>query len=91
MIRAAGTSSQPRPGGNEQVRFEVGSTFGVTARFSAKEPLPLSLGKRRLDESYSLTQLSGRVGKTVRSSRVKKTTAQRTSKKKVPTKNPEPS
>ena len=35
--------------------FQVGSTGWVTARFSAEQPLPRTLWKKWLDESYALT------------------------------------
>ena len=35
--------------------FQVGSTGWVTARFSAEKPLPRTLWKKWLDESYALS------------------------------------
>ncbi len=36
-------------------RFEVGSTGWVTARFTAEEPLPATIWKPWLSESYEVT------------------------------------
>ena len=41
--------------GERPERFEVGRTGWVTTRFSAEEPLPESLWRPWLDESYAVT------------------------------------
>lgn len=41
---------------SEPDNFQLGSNSWVTARFSASEPLPITLWKRWLDESYALSQ-----------------------------------
>ena len=44
----------------EPDRYQVGSTPWITARFSAEQPLPKKLWRKWLQESYQLSQQSGR-------------------------------
>ncbi len=62
----------------EPDRFQVGSTSWVTARFSAEQPMPRTLWKKWLDESYGIAQSSG--------SKVKTKTSKTTKKAKSPKK-----
>ncbi|HEX5054696.1 MAG TPA: hypothetical protein VFZ65_23170 [Planctomycetota bacterium] len=43
-------------------RFEVGTPPWVTARFSAEQPLPASIWRKWLQESYELALGAGAVG-----------------------------
>jgi len=61
--------------------FQVGNTAWVTARFSAEQPLPISLWRKWLDESYQLSASTAPAKK----KQVKKKTA-----KKKPTKKTSP-
>lgn len=56
MFKLRASMDEARALAEEQpVRFEVGNTGWVTARFTAEEPLPASVWKRWLDESYAVT------------------------------------
>lgn len=62
-------------------RFEVGSTRWVTTRFTAEDPLPKSLWKKWLVESYGLATGSSSQAKPSRATKVAKKTKKRSTKK----------
>lgn len=68
--------------------FQVGNTAWVTARFSAEQPLPSSIWRKWLDESYQLSASSAPAKKkhakkkSVKKKPVKKAAPKRAKKKK---------
>ncbi len=59
MFKLDGSMEQARALAAEQPkRFEVGNTGWVTTRFSDEEPLPKTIWRPWLDESYAITTKS---------------------------------